>query len=48
MARCQEAYSNWSKIVKKSKPGGVIACPAENLRYLPCWAFISDKFFVGT
>ena len=28
--------------------GGVIACPAENLRYLPCWAFISDKFFAGT
>ena len=57
--RCQEAYcSCWCMIeVKKSlfwpievatEPGGVIACPAENLRYLPCWAFISDKFFAGT
>jgi len=27
---------------------GVIACPTENLKYLPSWTFISDRFFVGS
>lgn len=26
----------------------VIACPTEQLRYYPSWAFISDRFFAGT
>eukprot|EP00927_Polykrikos_kofoidii_P031643 TRINITY_DN27182_c0_g1_i1.p1 TRINITY_DN27182_c0_g1~~TRINITY_DN27182_c0_g1_i1.p1 ORF type:complete len:367 (-),score=67.45 TRINITY_DN27182_c0_g1_i1:61-1089(-) len=28
--------------------GGVIACPTENLKYLPSWSFISDQFYAGT
>jgi len=28
--------------------GGVIACPTENLKYLPSWAFIAEHFYAGT
>lgn len=28
--------------------GGVIACPTENLRYVPSWSFMADKFFAGS
>jgi len=28
--------------------GGVIACPTDNLRFLPSWSFISHHFYVGS